>query len=79
MHNCLFPLSKHTYSSIPEDGLLRRVGFFDAANNEIITQTFHNLTVNPDLKDNWFEFIVPAGAHVIDATDDAIQALKTAQ
>ena len=61
----------------PEDGLLRRIGFFDAENNEIITQTFHNLTINPELKDNWFEFIVPAGAHVIDATDDAIQALKT--
>lgn len=63
----------------PEDGLLRRVGFFDAEDNEIITQTFHNLTINPDLKDQWFEFIVPSGAHVIDATDDAIQALKTAQ
>lgn len=62
-----------------EDGLLRRIGFFDTENNEIITQTFHNLTINPDLKDKWFEFIVPAGAHVIDATDDAIQALKTAQ
>ena len=63
----------------PEDGLLRRVGLFDVENNEIITQTFHNLTINPELKDKWFEFIVPAGAHVIDATDDAIQALKTAQ
>ena len=63
----------------PEDGLLRRIGFFDVEDNEIITQTFHNLTINPDLNDKWFEFIVPAGAHVIDATDDAIQALKTAQ
>lgn len=63
----------------PEDGLLRQIGLFDAENNEIITQTFHNLTINPELKDKWFEFIVPAGAHVIDATDDAIQALKAAQ
>ena len=63
----------------PEDGLLRRIGFFDAEDNEIITQTFHNLSINPDIKDKWFEFIVPSGAHVIDATDDAIQALKTAQ
>ncbi|MCY3679886.1 MAG: hypothetical protein OXH16_00715 [Gemmatimonadetes bacterium] len=63
----------------PEDGLLRRVGLFDAKDNEIISQTFHNLTTNPDVKDKWFEFIVPAGTHVIDATDDAIQALKAAQ
>ncbi len=63
----------------PEDGLLRRIGLFDAEDNEIITQTFHNLSINPDVKDKWFEFIVPSGTHVIDATDDAIQALKTAQ
>lgn len=63
----------------PEDGLLRRIGLFDAEDNEIITQIFHNLTINPDLKDTWFEFIVPSETHVIDATDDAIQALKTAQ
>ncbi len=60
----------------PENGVLRRTRAFDAEDNEIITQTFHNLTINPDLQDNWFEFIVPSGAHIIDATDDAIQALK---
>lgn len=62
-----------------ETGLLRATQLFDASDDEIIAQTFHNLTVNPDLKDTKFEFIVPSGAHIIDATDEAIQALKAVE
>lgn len=60
----------------PKDGLLRIASFLDASDNEIITQTFHNLTINPKLETTQFEFIVPSGAHIIDSTDDIIQALK---
>jgi outer membrane lipoprotein-sorting protein len=62
----------------PKDGLLRIVRFLDASDNEIITQTFHNLTINPKLEAKWFEFIIPSGAHIIDSTNDIIQALKGA-
>ena len=70
------PLVKAQLTIDAENGLLRRTRLFDASDNEIIAQTFHNLTVNPDLKDAKFEFVVPSGAHIIDATDEAIKALK---
>ena len=70
------PLVKAQLTIDAETGLLRRTRLFDASDDEIIAQTFHNLTVNPDLKDTKFEFIVPSGAHIIDATDEAIQALE---
>ena len=70
------PLVKAQLTIDAETGLLRETRLFDASDNEIIAQTFHDLTVNPDLKDTKFEFIVPSGAHIIDATDEAIRALK---
>lgn len=73
------PLVKAQLTINAETGLLRATRLFDASDNEIIAQTFHNLTVNPDLKDTKFEFIVPSGAHIIDATDEAIQALKAVE
>lgn len=73
------PLVKAQLIINAETGLLRATRLFDASDNEIIAQTFHNLTVNPDLKDTKFEFIVPSGAHIIDATDEAIQALKAVE
>ena len=63
----------------PKDGLLRITRLLDADDNPIITQTFHDLTVNPDLKDKWFEFIIPSGAHIIDSTGDTIEALKAVE
>ena len=60
----------------PEDGLLRIARLLDSEDNAIITQTFRNLTRNPDLEDKWFEFIIPSGAHIIDGTNDIIEALK---
>ena len=73
------PLVKAQLTINAETGLLRATRLFDASDNEIIAQTFHNLTVNPDLKDTKIEFIVPSGAHIIDATDEAIQALKAVE
>ena len=73
------PLVKVQLTINAETGLLRATRLFDASDNEIIAQTFHNLIVNPDLKDTKFEFIVPSGAHIIDATDEAIQALKAVE
>ena len=60
----------------PQDGLTRLVKIYDASDAEIITQQFTGLEVNPDLEDARFEFVVPAGAHVIDMTDDIIELLK---
>jgi len=73
------PLVKAQLTINAETGLLRATRLFDTSDDEIIAQTFHNLTVNPDLKDAKFEFIVPSGAHIIDATDEAIQALKAVE
>ncbi len=73
------PLVKAQLTINAETGLLRETRLFDASDDEIIAQTFHNLTINPDLKDAKFEFIVPSGAHIIDATDEAIQALKAVE
>ena len=62
----------------PEDGLLRHVKVFDAGNAEIITHEFTGLVPNAELGEAHFEFVVPAGAHVIDMTDEAIELLKSA-
>ena len=60
----------------PQDGLTRLVKIYDASDAEIITQQFTGLEVNPELEDARFEFVVPAGAHVVDMTDDIIELLK---
>ena len=60
----------------PKDGLLRVATLYDADDNQIIKQTFNNLTIDPELKDKWFEFIIPSGADIIDGTNDMIEALK---
>ena len=59
-----------------EDGLLRTVRSYDAAGAEIMIQQFSDVRVTPNLADSRFEFVIPAGAHVIDATDDTVQLLK---
>lgn len=59
-----------------KDGLLRVSNLYNAAGKEILSLRFKNLTVNPKLEDKWFEFLIPAGAHVIDATDDLIEIFK---
>ena len=59
------------------DGLLRISKLLDGAGNEILSLRFKNLTLNPKLEGKSFEFLIPSGAHVMDATDDLVQLFKT--
>jgi outer membrane lipoprotein-sorting protein len=59
------------------DGLLRQARIYDAEDNEIIVQDFLEVQGNREIDDKQFEFIVPAGAHPMDATSDAISFFKS--
>ena len=61
----------------PVDGLLRRARLYDAEGNKIIVQTFTDVQGNRDLDNKQFEFIVPAGAHPMDATNETIAFYKS--
>lgn len=56
----------------PVDGLLRRAQLYDAEDNEIVVQTFTDVQANRKLNKKSFEFVVPAGAHPMDATNEMI-------
>ncbi len=62
----------------PDDGLLRLIRFYDASGNEVLSQEFGAVVANPELDPSRFEFVIPAGAHVIDSTDEIIALLKSA-
>lgn len=66
------PPAKVRLSIHPGDGLLRRARIYDAENKEIFVQTFSDVQGNRELDDRLFEFIVPAGAHPMDATNETI-------
>ncbi len=59
-----------------KDGLLRTFRALDANGAEVVVRQFENMTVNPKLNDKLFEYVIPAGAHVMDGTQDAILVLK---
>jgi|GEM_PF-1302359 outer membrane lipoprotein-sorting protein len=61
----------------PSDGLLRVARYFGANGNELFSQEFLEVVINPKLDDQIFDFVVPAGAHVMDMTDDVIEVLNT--
>ena len=58
------------------DGLLRTASVFDDSGAEIVVRRFDNVKVNPRLAADFFEFVIPSGAYVIDATDDTVALLK---
>ncbi|MBE83368.1 MAG: hypothetical protein CME21_12470 [Gemmatimonadetes bacterium] len=60
------------------DGLLRIARLFDDKGNEILVQTFTEVQGNRELADEQFEFIVPAGAHPMDVTNEAIEFFRSA-
>ena len=66
------PPTKAKLSVHPADGLLRRVRFYDADDNEIIVQAFSDVQGNREISDKQFEFVVPAGAHPMDATNEMV-------
>ncbi|MDA0712267.1 MAG: hypothetical protein O3B73_18875 [bacterium] len=59
-----------------KDGLLNLSEALDAEKNKIIIRKFDNMRPNVKISDKMFEFVIPAGIHVIDSTSDAIQMLK---
>ena len=59
-----------------KDGLLRTVQSFDAEGNEVVVRQFEDVRTNEKISDKMFEFVIPAGAHVMDGTGDAVQLLK---
>ena len=61
------------------DGLLRVARLYDAENIEIIVQVFSDVQGNRELDDKLFEFIVPAGAHPMDATNETIDFFQSIQ
>ena len=69
-------LSKARIYLHPDDGLLRLIRFYDASGNEVISHRFDEVVVNPELDRDTFEFVIPAGAHIMDSTDDMIALLK---
>ncbi len=71
-------LTKVRFSIHPTDGLLRFVRFYDGSGDEILSQRFEEVELNPELDNSLFEFIIPANAGVLDKTDDVIKLLKAA-
>jgi outer membrane lipoprotein-sorting protein len=60
-----------------KDGLLRTVTAFDAEGNDVVTRRFENIEPAAKIPNKMFEFVIPAGAHIIDGTEDAVQLLKS--
>ena len=61
-----------------DDGLARQVQYLGPGGEEILTYRFEQVEVNPELDKKVFEFVVPARALVMDATEETIELLKTA-
>tara|TARA_B100000700_G_scaffold328584_2_gene446912 strand:- start:29 stop:781 length:753 start_codon:yes stop_codon:yes gene_type:complete len=73
------PPAKVKLAIHPGDGLLRTARLYDADGNEMIVQAFSNVQGNRELEDKRFEFVVPAGAHPMDATNETIGLFQLLQ
>jgi len=73
------PVVKVRVSLDSTDGLLRTVEHLDSDGNAVVTQRFRDVVANPKLAENAFEFVVPAGVHVMDVTEDVIEMLEAAR
>jgi len=62
----------------PKDGMMRSIHFIDASGEEVLSQRFEEMVINPKLDKSLFEFVIPSGVHIIDTTNEAIQILKGA-
>ena len=70
------PPARVRFSVHPEDGLLREVRYYNEKGSELLSRHFETLKINPEVDDNQFEFVVPAGVHVMDITDDIIELIR---
>ena len=71
------PPSRVRFSVHPEDGLVREVRYFNAEGGELLSREFETLKTNVKVGEEQFDFVVPAGVHVMDVTDDIIDLIKT--
>lgn len=58
------------------DGLLRSARLNDDEQTVVIEQRFLDIQMDKEVEDRRFQFVVPAGAHPMDATSDLIQLLR---
>ncbi len=60
-----------------KDGLPRKMVFHTPTGEEMMSQEFRNVEVNPTLDPSLFEFTPPEGVQVTDMTDGIINMLAT--
>ena len=71
------PPARVRFSVHPEDGLVREARYYNAEGGELLSRQFEMLKTNVKVDEEQFDFVVPAGVHVMDVTDDVIDLIKT--
>ena len=69
------PPARVRFSVHPEDGLLREMRYYNAQGLELLSRQFETVKTNVKFDEGKFEFVVPAGVHVMDVTDDVIELI----
>jgi outer membrane lipoprotein-sorting protein len=59
-----------------DDGLLRRMVFFNEEGKEMMSQSYTNIQRDVEVPDDQFEFTPPEGTQVVDMTEGTIAMLK---
>lgn len=57
-----------------DDGLLKKIVFFDKDNNPVMTQVYSNIKVNIPVDKERFDFKIPEEVEVIDMTENMLKA-----
>ena len=71
------PPARVRFSVHPEDGLLREMRYYNAQGRELLSRHFETTKTNVTFDEGQFEFVVPAGVHIMDVTDDIIELIRT--
>lgn len=71
------PPARVRFSVHPEDGLVREARYFNGEGKELLSRRFETMKTNVKVDEEQFEFVVPAGVHVMDVTDDVIDLIRT--
>lgn len=69
------PPARVRFSVHPEDGLLREMRYYNAQGRELLSRRFETMKTNVKFNEGQFEFVVPAGVHIMDVTDDIIELI----
>ncbi len=62
-----------------ENGMQRRMEYYDINGDLIFYQEFNNIEINIDIPDETFKFIIPEGVNILDTTPQAREMLKKSQ